>query len=347
MDHIGIDLGGKESQICVRKSDGTIREQKRVATGLLSDTLRRRKKARVVLETSSEAFAIADAAIEAGHEVRVVPATIVRSLGVGLHGVKTDKRDAQAMSEVSCRIDLPSVHIPSPTSRQWRAICGTRDALVKSRTLLVNNVRGWLRGQVIRLRTGGTESFAKRVRERILEVPPHIERQLVAIEQLTVQICSATKDVTELAKNSEVCQRLMTVPGIGPITAVRYVAALDNICRFKTAHQVESYLGLTPGEDSSSERRRITSITKAGAASVRWLLVEAAWTIMRTRPFDPISLWGKAVSERRGRRIGAVAVARKLAGILFAIWRDEVNYNPGRAANAKEDVKVKDYKLKK
>jgi len=108
----------------------------------------------VVVETCAEAFAIADAARDAGHEVRVVSATLVKTLGVGARRTKIDRRDAQVLSEVSCRIDLPSVHVPSSQSRQVKSICGMRDALVSSRTQLINNLRGWLRGQGNRIRSG-------------------------------------------------------------------------------------------------------------------------------------------------------------------------------------------------
>jgi hypothetical protein len=112
MEHIAIDLGGRESQICVRGPEGEIIEESRHPTARLSSYLKRRPPSRVILETSAEAFKVADQAIQLGHDVRVVPATLVPSLGVGSRGVKTDRRDAQILSEVSSRVDLPSVTSP-------------------------------------------------------------------------------------------------------------------------------------------------------------------------------------------------------------------------------------------
>jgi transposase len=120
----------------------------------------------------------------------------------------------------------------------------------------------------------------------------------------------------------------MSVPGIGPVTSMRFVAAIDDVSRFPSAHAVESYLGLTPGEHSSSERKQRTGITKAGSAAVRGALVQAAWNLRRTRPLDPISVWATAIEQRRGKFIATVAVARKLAGVLFALWRDGSRYAP-------------------
>jgi transposase len=131
VEHLAIDLGGKESQICVRSSTGQIVEERRWSTASLGRYLATRPRSRVVVETCSEAFAVADAALARGHEVRVVPATLVRSLGVGARRLKTDRRDARMLSEVSCRIDLPSVHVPSGESRQRKTMCGMRDALVR------------------------------------------------------------------------------------------------------------------------------------------------------------------------------------------------------------------------
>jgi transposase len=131
----------------VRSSDGQIVDERRCRTAALPAYLATRPPSRVVVETCSEAFGIADAALAAGHEVRVVPSTLARSLGVGARRLKSDRRDARALSEVSCRIDLPSVHVPSQQARQRKTMCGMREALVGARTKLLNTVRGWLRAE--------------------------------------------------------------------------------------------------------------------------------------------------------------------------------------------------------
>jgi len=337
MEHIAIDLGGRESQICVRNGEGRIVLEERRETRRLGAFLWRRERSRVIVETCAEAFAVADKALAQGHEVRVVPSTLVRGLGVGARGIKTDVRDARALSEASCRMDLPSVHIPSQVSRRRKSQCGMREALVGARTQMINTVRGWLRTQGRRVRTGAAETFPKRVREQQEQeharpLARYVERQLETVELLSRQIAEADAELLEEAKQDETCRRLMTVPGVGPVTALRYVAALDERSRFETAHQVESYTGLVPGENSSSENRRRTSLTKAGAPALRWALIQAAWTMRRCRPEDPAVLWCMEVERRRGKRIAATALARKIAGILFALWRDGTTYDPNRGA---------------
>ena len=116
MDHIGIDLGSKDSQVCVRNAAGEIVGEWRCRTDRLVASLQDRPRGRVIVETCTEAFRVAALAQRAGHEVRVVAATLVRSLGVGHRGLKNDVRDARVLSEASCRMDLPSVHIPTAIS---------------------------------------------------------------------------------------------------------------------------------------------------------------------------------------------------------------------------------------
>jgi transposase len=336
VNHVAIDLGGRESQLCARAEDGTILKEARVPTKSLPKLLRDWEPARVIVETSAEAFRIADAALACGHEVRVVPATLVKQLGVGERGVKNDRKDAQVLSRASCRIDLPSVHIPSAKARELKSLCGSREALLRSRTLLINNVRGWLRTQLARIRTGATQTFPARVREHAqatsTELPAYIERQLIVIEQLNAQIKEADLQVRQIANDNPVCRRMMTTPGVGPVTAVRYLAALDDVTRFRNAHAVASYLGLTPGEHSSSDRKQHTGITKAGPSELRRTLIQAAWVTLRQCPQDPMARWAAQIAARRGRFIAVVALARKISGVLFAIWRDGSTYRPSRSA---------------
>ena len=126
----------------------------------------------------------------------------------------------------------------------------------------------------------------------------------------------------------------MTVPGVGPVTALRFVATLDQVDRFGDAHRVASYLGLAPGESSSSERKQRTGITKAGPAALRQTLQQAAWCARRCKRRDPLHTWVDEVEKRRGKHVAVTALARKLAGILFAIWRDGSVYDPARGAQA-------------
>lgn len=209
---------------------------------------------------------------------------------------------------------------------------GMREQLLGARTQLINCVRGWLRARAIRVKTGATSSFAKRVRQSQRDIPDFVDRLLETIEHLSGQIKAADKDLEDIVKDDEVIQRLMTVPGVGPVTAIRFTAALDDVTRFPNAHAVQSYLGLVPGERQSSDRRHRLGITKAGSSAARRTLVQAAWSARRAASVHSMGLWALEVEKRRGKFVAVVALARKLAGILYALWRDGSTYVPSRAA---------------
>jgi transposase len=333
MDHIAIDLGSKESQVCIRASDGRILEEKRVGTRSLGKYVVDRPKSRIVLESCAEAFSVADAALAAGHEVVVVPASLAPSLGVGDRGIKTDTRDARNLSEASCRMSkLPTVHIPTKVSRDRKAMCGMREALIQTRTKLINTVRGWGRAQGLGVvRSGKAATFPLRIKEHLSSrgaaIPSYVERLVTGIMELSLRINEMDRELEEAAAADPICQLLMTAPGVGPTTAMRFVAAVDDVKRFPTAHRLEAYLGLTPGENSSSERKRRTGITKAGPAQLRWVLVQAAWAARRYYKDHPLVMWALEVEKRRGKHVAVMAFARRLAGILYAMWRDGRPYD--------------------
>jgi transposase len=211
-------------------------------------------------------------------------------------------------------------------------MCTMRDSLVRARVQLSNCLRGWLRTEGIRLRAGGVETLPRRLRDQVKELPSYVTRQLEILDELTAKIVEAEREQAKLAKQNECARRLMTTPGVGPNTALRFIALLDDIERFPSAHKVEAYLGLVPGEDSSSDRQRRTGITKAGSPAMRHTLVQAAWAARRCLRQGPMQAWACEVERRRGKRVAALALARKLAGILFALWRDGSTYDARRGA---------------
>jgi len=350
MKHVAIDLGRRESQVCAREPAGEIILERRIQTRALGELLERLEHSRVIVESCSAAFTMADIAKAAGHEPCVVPATLAPSLGVGERQMKNDVRDARKLSEASCRMTkLPSVHIPSEQSRERKAVCTSREVLVKQRTCAINRVRSYMAEHLLPDLKRCTVSFVSKVRELLLAlpngIPAHVERLLKAIEFLTVQIVDADKELKSIASNDPVCKRLMTVPGVGPQTAIRFSAAIDDPKRFDSAAQIYSYLGLTPGEDTTGFKTRRTGLTRAGAPRVRWVLVQAAWSMWRSRPGDPVVLWAKKIAARGKASRAIVALARKLAGILFALWRDGTQYDPNyeskRRAELERDANTK------
>jgi transposase len=167
-----------------------------------------------------------------------------------------------------------------------------------------------------------------------LGLPEHIERSLKVLESLNEQIATADAELADVAIDDGCARRLMSVPGVGPVTAMRFLAAIDDAKRFSDGAHVASYLGLSPGENTTGFRTKRTRLTKAGPPEVRWALGQAAWNMYRRRPNDPVVQWAKRVAERRGVQIAIVALARKIALILYAIWRDGSTYEPQRGQRA-------------
>jgi transposase len=340
MEHIAIDLGARESQVCVRSGAGEILEERRIATrpDKVRGYLEQRPKSRVIVETGAEAFWVAEIARECGHEARVVPSMLAPSLGVGRQGQKSDLRDARVLSETSCRVEMPTVHIPAAETRRLQSRLGMREALVQNRTKLVNVTRAYLRttGERAPIRRGG--ALVAHLRRKLPHAAEHLEPLLAAIEALNRSIDQFDEELEQLAADNELAQRLQTVPGVGVVTSLRYMATLDVADRFRNGAAVGSYLGLVPSEHSSGQKQRRGGITKAGSPAMRALLVQAAWAAIRSRRHhnDPMVRWALGVAQRRGNKIAVVALARKLAGILFAIWRDGTRYDAVRAAASNE-----------
>jgi transposase len=340
MEHIAIDLGTRESQVCVRSEGGEILEERRIATRpeKLRGYLKQRPKSRVIVETGAEAFWVAEIARECGHEARVVPSMLAPSLGVGRRGQKSDQRDARVLSETSCRLEMPTVHIPAVETRRLQSRLGMREALVRSRTQLVNVTRAYLRtiGERAPARRAG--KLVVELREKLVHAAQHLEPLLQAIEALNRSIEQFDEELEKLAADNELAQRLQTAPGVGTVTSLRYIATLDVASRFRNGAAVGSYIGLVPREHSSGQKQRKGGITKAGSPSMRGVLVQAAWAAIRSRRHynDPMMCWARGIAQRRGKKIAVVALARKLAGILFAMWRDGTRYDALQAAASEE-----------
>jgi transposase len=156
---------------------------------------------------------------------------------------------------------------------------------------------------------------------------------LAVMRPLNRQPAYSDATIERLAAHDERVQRLRTVPSIGPVTAAAFVATIDDVRRFSHAHQVEAYLGLVPRELSSGDSQHRGSITKAGPPRPRWLLIQAAVSILRRRPpeADALRAWALRIAARRGKQIAVVALARRLAGILYALLRDGTVFTPRRS----------------
>jgi transposase len=136
-----------------------------------------------------------------------------------------------------------------------------------------------------------------------------------------------------VAKGDPIIRLCATAPGVALIVSATFVSVVDEAKRFRNAHAVSAYLGLVPGENTTGGKRRLGSITKQGNTHARSMLVQSAWQILRAGDADdPLRRWAEGLAKTRGKKIAAVALARRLAGVLWAMWRDGTVYDPGLQA---------------
>ena len=335
MNHIGIDLGRKSSQICIFAQGGELIERGvRTERERFAAALKNHRGARILLEAGTESEWVARCLEELGHEVIVADPNYAPMYGQRQRKVKTNRRDARALAE-ACRLGAyRPAHRTSEPQRRVRARIAIREALVRTRSRYVVLIASLLRQEGLSLPSGGTATFLARLQTVTLPEPLQqaIAPMLPVLETLQAQIREADRQLEALSFSDPRVRRLRSAPGIGPVTAATFVATVDRADRFAGPHQLESYLGLVPREDSTGEQQRRGPITKAGNTRLRWLLIEAAWSIVNYPKPETATLraWALRIATRRGRPRAVVALARRLAGILFAMMRDETVYNPGR-----------------
>jgi transposase len=335
MEYIGIDLHKASSQVCIVNEQGEVIERRiRTERERFTEVLGARAPARVLLEASTESEWVAQHLEAMGHEVVVADPNYAPMYGTLGRRVKTDRRDAMALCEAARTGVYRAAHRTSAEHRKWRAALSVRETMVATRTKYINVVRSLLRQHGTPVRACASSALVRRVRELELDalVAAKVEPLLHLLEVTEVKIQTANRELEQLAERDATVQRLTTVPGVGAVTAATFVAVVDRAERFGHASQLRSYLGLVPSEYSSGESQIRGHLTKAGNRRLRSLLVEAAWCLLRhPRPeTEPLRAWAQAIAVRRGKRIAAVALARKLAGVLYAMWRDGTSFGERR-----------------
>jgi transposase len=337
MRSVALDLAAKKISFC-EVSDGNVVGRTTVrAVGGLEDRLGPgQPRARVAIEACREAWVVHDMLSAWGHEVLLVDTTRVKQLGIGHHGRKTDRIDAEVLARAVESGRVPLAHVLSPARRVLRHELAVRRALVEARAQLVTTVRGLLRAHGSKVASCAPEAFVAHVRAMTLpdDLRALLDPLVGTIDRLELELAQVELRQQRVCLQEPIIGLLMSAPGVGATVAAAFVSVIDDASRFQNAHQVESYLGLVPSEDSSGTHRRIGAISRRGNPYLRSLLVQAAWCVLRLKEDHPLKVWGLAVAQRRSKAIAAIAVARRLAGVLWAMWRDGTFYDPTPLARA-------------
>lgn len=240
---------------------------------------------------------------------------------------KTDRRDALLLLDLLQQGRFPRIWVPSPAERDARQLLLHRHKWVGMRTQVKNQLQALALNQGVR-RKGKLWSVAGRAELQALPLPPWTHRRrsdlLKLLDDLQPGILDLDRDVAEQAEARPEVRRLMTHPGVGPVTALAFVLTMGPVDRFPRGKQVASYLGLIPSEHSSGGKQRLGHISKQGNAFLRGLLVEAAQSAVRYEP--RLRREYLRLAQRKGRAIAKVAIARKLAVRLYWMLRDGKDY---------------------
>ena len=333
---IGLDVGDRRSVAVVLSPDGHVLEELKVASTRagLDAAFAHRPQCRVALEVGTHSPWMSEMLREYGHTVFVANPRKVRLISHSRN--KTDRIDAECLARLA-RLDpnllYPIQHRKSE-SRNHLMFLRARDAVIASRTRLVNHCRTQVKVSGNRLPAISTPAFAKKAYALL---PEHLhavlDPLLQQIEMHTQTIRGYDKEIERLCNDVyPETARLRQVQGVGPLTALCFVLTLETPQRFKKSRDVGAYLGLTPRRHESGASAPEMRITKAGDKTLRRLLVSCAQYILG--PFGPdtdLLRWGLELASRGGKNAkkrAIVATARKLSSLLFSLWKSPQEYHP-------------------
>lgn len=342
MEHyIGLDVSLKETHLCAVDGSGAVvgRACERTQPDLLARAIRVLcpSVTLAVLETGGQSSWLHRELAARGLPVAIVDARRAKAaLSCRLN--KTDANDAEGLAQLARTGWYREVSAKRPATRLYRSLLLARRQLVKQRRDLENQVRALLRGFGLAVGTVARARFAARVEELVCLEPglaDAVEPLLAVGRALDERIRELEGRIGDAARNSDVCRRLMTVPGVGPMTALAFVTAIDDPARFARSSSVGAYLGLTPRRYQSGEADWSGRISKHGDGLARHMLYEAANSLLsRVRRWSAPKAWAARLVRRLGGKKARVALARKLAVILHRIWADGTEFRWGAAGAA-------------
>jgi transposase len=331
----GLDVSMSETHICVVDRDGGVVLETKTTTSpatIAVGLAKAPKCKRIVFETGRMAPTLYHGLNALGVSVICIETRQAYQALKSLGTHKTDRNDARGLAHL-CRTGFfKPVHVKSLSAHAIRALIIARKKLVGQRVTLENQIRGLAVVFGMRLPRGLNSKFAEqatRVSERIAGLSGAMRGLLAARNAVLKAIAAINGDLKDLVRSSEDCQRLMTIPGVGQLTALAFVAAIDEPERFPRSRDVGAYLGLVPRRYQSGEIDYTGSISKCGDRRLRTLLYEAA-NVMLTRYKPPLKLkdWALAIAKRSTMRKARIALARRLAIIMHAMLRHGTEFKP-------------------
>jgi transposase len=335
---VGIDIAKQVFHLVGMDEHGTILMRKRLYRAQVMAFIAQLPPTLIGMEACGGAHYWARRLREHGHEVKLMAPQFVKPY---VKANKNDMRDAEAIAEAVTRPTMRFVPIKDVDQQDIQALHRVRERLMGARTALVNEVHGLLNEYGIVMPQG-----VAKFRQIVLEKLESEQDKLTPLSQemfwklleefaaLEKQLAYYQEKLDTLAKTHPECQRLMTIPGIGPLSATALVAAVSDASAFKNGRQFAAWLGLVPRQQSTGGKDRLLGISKRGDSYLRKLLIHGAratmrWVGLKT---DRRSQWIRQLIERRGKNRTAVAVANKNARIVWALLTSHQAYEPATGA---------------
>lgn len=333
---IGLDTAKSVFQVCILTSDGAVVKTIALSRHKLLAVFATLPPASVALEACAASYHWGRELSALGHRVLLVPPPFLKRFRWGPH--KSDARDAHGLALAGRDPQLRPVPLKSTADQAAAMPLKVRRLLVRQQTQIANSLRGMLGEFGLTAASGdkGLESLMTRVETSEGKVPPEAAAAFAVLagqwRALAAEIAALTRTIARQARSDATTVRLMTVPGTGPMIATACVVKTGDACRFASGRHFAAWLGLVPRQHSSAKRRRLGAITKAGDEDLRSLLVMGAASVLiraRRRPGEA-EPWVLAISRRKPFKVAAVALAARMARILWALMRHGGVYTPRR-----------------
>jgi len=324
----GLDVSMEETHICIVDRDGVvIHEAKALSTPADIEAALSRAPAcqRVVFETGRMAPMLYHGLRDRGVPVVCIESRQAYQALKSLATHKTDRNDARGLAHLGRTGFFKAVHVKSLAAHAVRSLIIARKKLVGQRVTLENQIRGLAVAFGVRLPRALSPAFieqALRASDGINGLSAAMRGLVAARAAVLAAVTTIDADMKKMVRTSDACRRLMTIPGVGQLTALAFTAAVDDLERFRRSRDIGAYLGLVPRRYQSGEVDYTGSISKCGDRRVRTLLYEAA-NVMLTRFKGPLKLkdWAFAIAKRSTMRKARIALARRLAIIMHAMLR--------------------------
>ncbi|MCP5006729.1 MAG: IS110 family transposase [Planctomycetes bacterium] len=331
--YVGLDVSVKETAVCIVNEDGDIIAEKSVFSEpeAIADYLagQGRDYERIGLEAGCLSPWLCHELCSFGLPVICIETRHAKA-AMDAQNVKTDKNDARGLAHIMRTGWYKAVHIKSHESQKIRVLINNRKCVKNKLIDLENQIRGTLKVFGHKVGPVTRKNYEQRIRELIgddYELLSYVEPLLIIREHIMTQFTKLEKAVLNIAKADPVCERLMSIPGVGPLTALSFRTSIDDPKRFKKSKSVGVHLGLTPRKYASGEIDYNGRITKCGDHIVRYHLYIAAQHLLNAvKKWCPLKAWGMRIAKRSSAQKAYVAVARKLAVIMHRMWVDGTYY---------------------